>query len=133
MDSNERKGKIVIDLDGTLCEGSQNNYKDAIPNSEIIAKVREYKKRGFEIAIYTSRQMRTHDNNIGRICATTLPIIVEWLENNDVPYDEIVVGKPWCGNMGFYVDDRTIRPSEFEKLEYEEIVDLLEKKRPHEI
>ncbi|HAN2428273.1 TPA: capsular biosynthesis protein, partial [Escherichia coli] len=54
----------------------------------------------------------------------TLPIIVEWLEKNNVPYDEIYVGKPWCGHEGFYVDDKAIRPNEFVNLSYNEIKKL---------
>ena len=44
-----------------------------------------------------------------------------------MPYDDIVIGKPWCGFEGFYVDDKAIRPSEFSTLSYEEICTLLQK------
>ncbi|HBC7113125.1 TPA: capsular biosynthesis protein, partial [Escherichia coli] len=66
----------------------------------------------------------TYNSNIGKITAVTLPIIVEWLEKNNVPYDEIYVGKPWCGHEGFYVDDKAIRPNEFVNLSYNEIKKL---------
>ena len=69
--------------------------------------------------------MQTFSGNIGQINAKTLPTILEWLDNHNVPYDEIIVGKPWCGNDGFYVDDRAIRPNEFISLNYNEIKDLL--------
>jgi len=75
----------------------------------------------------TSRNMRTYEGNIGKINKHTLPTILEWLEKYNVPFDEVVVGKPWCGHEGFYVDDKSIRPSEFNALSYEEIQDLLEK------
>jgi capsule biosynthesis phosphatase len=42
-----------------------------------------------------------------------------------VPFDEVIVGKPWCGFDGFYVDDRSIRPKEFKDLSYEEVKKLL--------
>ncbi|HFM3427384.1 TPA: capsular biosynthesis protein, partial [Escherichia coli] len=45
-------------------------------------------------------------------------------EKNNVPYDEIYVGKPWCGHEGFYVDDKAIRPNEFVNLSYNEIKKL---------
>ena len=57
----------------------------------------------------------------------TLPVIIDWLDKHNVPYDEIYVGKPWCGFEGFYVDDKAIRPSEFVNLSYSEIMELLEK------
>ncbi|HGZ0726786.1 TPA: capsular biosynthesis protein, partial [Escherichia coli] len=55
----------------------------------------------------------------------TLPIIISWLNANNIPYDEIYVGKPWCGHEGFYIDDKAIRPSEFINKSYEEIIELL--------
>ncbi|HGX0587059.1 TPA: capsular biosynthesis protein, partial [Escherichia coli] len=42
-------------------------------------------------------------------------------------YDEVIVGKPWCGNKGFYVDDRALRPSEFARLNLQEINELFDK------
>ncbi len=48
-----------------------------------------------------------------------------WLDRHDIPYDEIHVGKPWGGKGGFYVDDKAIRPSEFTKLSYEQILELV--------
>jgi capsule biosynthesis phosphatase len=54
-----------------------------------------------------------------------LPGILAWLQKNDVAFDEIHVGKPWCGREGFYIDDRAIRPSEFVRLNLAEIRDLL--------
>jgi len=60
--------------------------------------------------------MRTHEGSIGKINAFTLPIIVDWPGKNEIPYDDIYVGKPWGGTEGFYIDDRAIRPDEFVKL-----------------
>jgi capsule biosynthesis phosphatase len=72
--------------------------------------------------------MRTYDNSIGKINIHTLPIILDWLKCHDVPFDELYVGKPWCGTEGFYVDDRAIRPSEFVRLSAEEIDQLIRPK-----
>ena len=58
---------------------------------------------------------------IGKINALTLPVILDWLARHDIPFDEVHVGKPWCGTDGFYVDDKAVRPSEFVTLGYEEI------------
>jgi capsule biosynthesis phosphatase len=55
----------------------------------------------------------------------TLPVIIEWLRRHDVPFDELHVGKPWCGTDGFYVDDRAVRPSEFATLDHSDILALL--------
>jgi len=118
---------IVIDLDGTLCEkkGKDQEYIEVEPNAEVLKKLREYRELGFYIIIISARNMRTHEGNIGRINAETLKTIHEWLDRHDVPYDEIHIGRPWCGFNGFYVDDKTIRPDEFLNLSPEEIKKLI--------
>ncbi len=118
--------RLVIDLDGTLARTQpERPYAEREPASEVVDALRRYAAEGFEIVIYSSRNMRTHQNSIGKINASTLPVIVQWLDRHRVPYDEIIVGKPWCGTEGFYVDDRAIRPSEFVRLSPEEISALL--------
>lgn len=117
---------IVMDIDGTLCKIKEKNqnYIDIEPKYEILNKLREYNKNGFYIILYTARQMRTYKANLGKINANTGKEMFEWLEKFDIPYDEIYFGKPWCGKDGFYVDDKAIRPDEFEKLSYKEILEL---------
>jgi capsule biosynthesis phosphatase len=121
--------KLVFDIDGTLTIGDNKDYNLVTPNTVVIEKIREYKELGFEIILHTARNMRSHENNIGIINAKTLPILFKWLEKHRVIYDEIHVGKPWCGLDGFYIDDKAIRPSEFEKLSYDEIIDLINKEK----
>ena len=121
------KGKsIVIDLDGTLCniKKEDKSYSDVKPNREVVAKLREYRKKGFYIIVNSSRNMRTFDGNIGKINAVTLKTILQWLDTHKIPYDEVHVGRPWCGFGGFYVDDQTVRPEEFLNRSYDEIVKL---------
>ena len=112
--------RIVIDLDHTLTLPGFS-YDDARPDGEVVRKLQEYRDLGFEIVVSTSRNVRTYSGNIGKINKHTLPNIVKWLDEQDIPYDEIYVGKPWCGEDGFYVDDRSIRPDEFVKLSYEDV------------
>lgn len=124
----ESEKVIVMDIDGTLCEIKKEgqSYLNIKPKEKILNKLNLMKKQGFYIILYTSRQMRTYDGNLGKICANTGKILFEWLEKYNIPFDEIYFGKPWCGKNGFYVDDRAIRPSEFVTLKYEEILKLLE-------
>ena len=72
--------------------------------------------------------MKTYNGEISKINKFTLPILIEWLENNNVQYDGIIMGKPWCGEKGFYVDDKSIRPNEFVNLSEEEINKLINTK-----
>jgi capsule biosynthesis phosphatase len=117
--------RIVFDLDNTLCHCTDGDYSGAIPDLEVIKQLQQYRNQGFEIIIYTSRNMRTHQSNIGKINALTLPTVLDWLSRHNVPFDEIYVGKPWCGEDGFYVDDRAVRPDELKRLNYEEILALV--------
>jgi capsule biosynthesis phosphatase len=121
--------RLIVDLDDTICSTVNGDYQNSIPDSEFIKKLHEYQKDGFDIVINTSRNVRTHKGNVGKINAQTLPMIIQWLDNNNVPYDEVYVGKPWCGHEGFYIDDKAIRPSEFKKMGYNEIMDLLKKEK----
>ena len=120
----ESEKVVVIDIDGTLCEikSKEQSYLDVIPKFNILEKLNKMKQERFYIILYTSRQMRTYDGNIGKINANTGKILFQWLEKYDITFDEIYFGKPWCGKNGFYVDDKAIRPSEFEKLSYDEII-----------
>ena len=122
--------RLVFDLDDTLTINTSGiSYADKLPNLPVIQKLREYKKQGFEIIIQTARNMYTYNGDIGKINANTLPIIIEWLKKHEIPYDEIYVGKPWCGKKGFYIDDRAIRPSEFISMSFDEITKLIETKK----
>ena len=118
--------RLIFDLDNTISFAIDSNYIDSKPDLAIIDRMRTYKDKGFEIIISTSRNMRTYKGSIGKINAHTLPIIIEWLDKHNVPYDEIIVGKPWCGTDGFYIDDRAIRPSEFLRYDYNEIINLID-------
>ncbi|WP_374569710.1 capsular biosynthesis protein [Phenylobacterium sp.] len=118
--------RLVFDLDGTIAlDDPARGYPEREPNQDVIEKIREYKALGFEIIIASARNMRTYGGRIGLINANTLPVIIDWLARHEVPYDELHVGKPWCGTEGFYVDDRAVRPSEFVSLSFEEITALI--------
>ncbi|AOM41724.1 HAD-IIIC family phosphatase [Xenorhabdus hominickii] len=120
---------LIVDLDSTLTLGDSKDYKIVSPRKDIINKLLQYKEMGFKITIFTARNMRTYEGNIGKINIHTLPIIIKWLDKHNVPYDEILVGKPWCGNDGFYIDDKAIRPSEFSSLSYPDIIEILNKEK----
>ena len=119
--------RLIVDLDNTICEAIKGDYAAAIPKNDVINKLWDYKKQGFDIVISTSRNMRTYEGNVGKITVHTLPVIIEWLKEHKVPYDEIYVGKPWCGFDGFYIDDRSVRPREFATMEYDELMELMKR------
>ncbi len=106
---------FIFDIDGTICpiKKKEEKYEDIIPYSKIVNKIKYYKENGARIILFTSRNMNSYGGNIGLINKNTARVLLEWLDRWDIPYDEIIYGKPWPGHKGFYVDDRTIRPDEF--------------------
>ncbi|MBP3197885.1 MAG: capsular biosynthesis protein [Butyrivibrio sp.] len=109
------KYSFIFDIDGTLCpiKKKEEKYEDLVPYRNIVDKLRFYKENGAKIILFTSRNMNSYGGNIGLINKYTARVLSEWLSKWDIPYDEIIYGKPWPGHNGFYVDDRTIRPDEF--------------------
>jgi capsule biosynthesis phosphatase len=120
-------GTLVVDIDGTLCDvkAAGQSYADLVPRADMIARLREYQARGYRVLLYTARNMRTYDSNLGMINKHTAPLMLDWLARWDIPYDEILFGKPWPRSKGFYIDDRAIRPDEFLSMTEQEIHAML--------
>ena len=123
--------RLIVDLDNTISYTVKGDYVNSKPIEQTINMLRKYHDEGWEIVINSSRNMRTYDANVGKINIYTLPNIISWLNKYNVPYDEIIVGKPWCGYDGFYIDDKAIRPSEFHSMNEKEIHKLLEKEKSY--
>lgn len=123
---------LVFDIDGTICPSGKKKdqkYMDLDPFWPMVRKIREYKDQGFYIILFTARQMRTYEGNIGLINANTLKELFPWLDKHNIPYDEVHIGKPWPGSNGFYIDDRAIRPSEFMLMSHNEIEEKLKNEK----
>jgi capsule biosynthesis phosphatase len=123
-----RERCIVFDIDGTICalKADGQSYEDLEPQAELVERLKEYQREGFYIILSTSRNMNTHNGNMGLLIAKTAKLLLAWLDKHGIPYDELHVGKPWPGKGGFYVDDKAIRPDEFLRLDYDEILRLVE-------
>lgn len=120
---------LVLDIDGTITIESSylGDYSGVKVNQKFLDKIIELKRNGFWIVLYTSRNMQTYEGNVGMILANTAPILIKWLNENNIPFDELHFGKPWCGNSGFYVDDKAIRPKEFLNNTIPEIFEILKR------
>ena len=122
----EKSKKIIMDVDDTITfHNSSPNYDEKLPRLDVIKKMVEYKDLGYEIILFSARNMKTYGGDISKINFYTLPILTSWLKKHNVPYDGLIMGKPWCGEEGFYVDDKSIRPKEFLELSEEEIKQLI--------
>ena len=121
--------RIIFDIDGTICpiKGSGEKYEDLVPDKVMVEKIREYKEQGTTIVLFTSRNMNSYQGNLGLINVNTAKVLLAWLDKWEIPYDEIIYGKPWPGHEGFYVDDRAVRPDEFLSHDFEELMEICKK------
>jgi capsule biosynthesis phosphatase len=114
--------RLIVDVDGTLTKDEPSiAYKDKKPRIDVIERVNILRSRGAKIVIYTARNMRSHQGNLGVINKITLPALMGWLDRYGVKFDEIYMGKPWCGSEGFYVARNAIRPDDFAQVPLEQI------------
>ena len=106
---------LVVDVDGTLCpeRRPEEDYAALPCETALVEKLRAMHADGWRIVLHSARGMRTHGGNPGALSRHVLPTLTDWLARHGVPYDEILLGKPWPGRDGFYVDDRALRPREF--------------------
>lgn len=96
--------RVVVDLDGTICELKKENqsYEEVLPLPGAVETLGSLKAAGHMIIIYTARNMRTCGGNVGKVVANIGKLTLDWLDRHDVPYDELVFGKPQ-GDL--YIDD----------------------------
>jgi capsule biosynthesis phosphatase len=118
--------RLIVDIDGTIARAASGDYADAAVIDPVRQRLRDYQSKGFTIVLHSARNMRTYEGNTGLIAANTLPLLITWLDRHKVPYDEIHLGKPWCGQDGFYIDDKAVRPDEFASLDIASLNALLE-------
>jgi capsule biosynthesis phosphatase len=100
--------RIVIDLDGTICHLKQKNesYADVLVKDGAAAFIKNLRAEGHYVIIQTARNMATCESNLGKVIKNVGKVTLEWLEKNEIEYDEIYFGKP---NAHLYIDDRALR------------------------
>ena len=106
--------KIIIDLDNTITiDKSHDDYSKKDVNEEILKAINIAKKESINITIFSARNMKSFNGDIEKINSITKPIAIDWLNEKNVNFDEIIFGKPWAGKNGWYVDDRNLSLEEF--------------------
>ena len=100
--------RICIDLDGTLCKNLKDGetYETVAPMEGAVDVVNKLKSKGHYIIIYTARRMKTLNSNIGAIIAEQGPVVINWLAKHNIPYDELLFGKPLAD---IYIDDKALK------------------------
>jgi capsule biosynthesis phosphatase len=107
--------RIVIDIDGTISELKKlgQTYDSININEGALAKIRALKKAGHYIILQTARHMKTCNGDLGQVVAKVGKQTLDWLELNNVPYDEIYFGKPYAD---VYIDDLAYKFTDWESI-----------------
>jgi capsule biosynthesis phosphatase len=89
--------RIVVDIDGTLTHIKYpgERYAELEPFPHVREWLQRMKREGHTIVVYTSRRMKTHGGNVGRIMAESGGELLAWLERSGIPCDELYLGKPF--------------------------------------
>lgn len=122
----------VMDLDNTICEANpdkRKSYSDLQPLVGVIKKMYELKRStGCKFIIHTARGMKTYGSK-DLVDLNIRHDIISWLDTHNVPYDELVTGKPGYDKdteRVFYVDDRSLSRHQFcMDVDHESLTDTL--------
>ena len=94
--------KVIIDLDGTICS-EERQFSRALAKLKEGAKesLEQLRDKGYKIIIYSARTWAEYE------------MTENWLKENKVPYDQIILGKP---QGDYWIDDRAIRFRSWDKV-----------------
>jgi capsule biosynthesis phosphatase len=98
------KKRFCFDLDNTLVTSPEikDDYRSVKPIYKNIELLQHLKAMGHYIIIHTARRMRTCNGNVGKIMKDVGEITFNTLNKFNIPYDELIFGKPYAD---FYIDD----------------------------
>ena len=101
--------RICFDLDNTLVTlpTIPGDYSSVKPIFKMISLLKNLKKLGHTIIIYTARRMSSHKHNVGKVIRDIGLVTFQTLEKFNIEYDEIIFGKPIAD---IYIDDKALNP-----------------------
>lgn len=105
---------MVVDVDDTILTTENRDYANSMPVFGVVGKLREARAKGWHIILFTARGMGRSNGNIELVRDEVIQEVTYFCGKWDVPYDEIMVGKPWAA---MYVDDKALRPGEFAEVD----------------
>ena len=108
-DDNPNRRVYHIDVDGTLTNNASYHDEEPEPNSMMVKTVTGIYEAGNIIIIHTARRWEFAH------------LLVAWLIKHKVPFHGIMMGK---GGSDCYVDDKSIKPEDFVKFNYDADEDI---------
>mmetsp|Transcript_22652 Transcript_22652/g.67035 ORF Transcript_22652/g.67035 Transcript_22652/m.67035 type:complete len:663 (-) Transcript_22652:528-2516(-) len=102
-----KRMRFAFDLDGTLVAppSRPGDYSTVAPIDVNVELVRGLKAAGHTVVIWTSRESERLGGNAGAIVAAVGRVTLDTLAKFDIPYDELIFGKP---HADAYVDSRAV-------------------------
>ena len=112
------KKAIVFDVDDTIMFTENRDYENSRPNTPLIEGMRALRDAGWHITLMSSRGMGRSGGDIASVEEQVLKEINDFCGKHDVPFNDIILGKPWAA---YYVDDKAMTPGQF-SAKYKDIV-----------
>lgn len=102
-----RPKRFCFDLDGTIVTHPtvSGDYTTVLPIAKTIRLIRNLHANGNHITVYTARGMKSSGGDIIKVEDKHRKTIENTLQSMDVPYDDLVLGKPYAD---FYIDDLAV-------------------------
>jgi phosphatidate phosphatase PAH1 len=104
--------KYIVDIDGTICNNSNGDYVNAVPDKEAINKVNSLYDQGHEIVYLTARGMGRTGNKPRKASRLFRSLTERQLKSWGCKYNKLIMGKP---SGDFYIDDKGINSADFFK------------------
>lgn len=100
----------VFDIDDTICTTKNRDYPNSEPIQDVIDKIKLMKSMGWTIRLHTSRGVASCKGDMKLILERNKDVLETWLAEHEVPYDELIFGKPLAD---LYVDDKAMNVNDF--------------------
>ena len=104
--------RYVFDIDDTISRHKNRDYANAEPIPQVIRQMQLLRKTQpeVEIILHTSRGMNSCKGDVQLAEQKNRPTLEKWLKEHDVPYDQIIFGKPLADA---YIDDKAVSAADF--------------------
>jgi hypothetical protein len=119
---------IAVDFDKTICESSYPIIGD--PKPGVIESLTRLKKLGYWLIIWSCRTCKFYPEVFatnGEVLGMNRGVVremIDFLDKNNVPYDDIDDGTMGKVYAKFYIDDKAVRFND----NWKEIVDFIEER-----
>ena len=102
-----------FDLDETLCNTFNKDYKNSTPITEMIDRVNYLYEQGNIIKIFTARGMGKFSGDIDKVNDVYYELTKNQLDNWGVRYHELHLGKQ---SFDYFIDDKNLSINQFKNL-----------------